>query len=272
MARLCWITDPHLDFVSDSNITEFLEKIKSNNIDMLLITGDISNANLLERHLKKIESHLQIPIYFVLGNHDFYGSSIRKVEQLVRDMCFKSKYLTWLNESGIVHTIFPNDNTVIIGHGGWYDCQYGDYKNSRVELNDFYQIKDFIGLDKNKRLDYFMSLADEASASIGTSLNKCLERDEIQTIYIATHVPPFRESSVYAGKISDDNWAPYFTSKCLGDRLVKIMKRRINMDKDIIVLTGHSHGEAEVKILDNLTVKTGKAVYYYPQINGIFDI
>ena len=42
----------------------------------MLITGDIANARTVTGWLERIDDAWERPIYFVLGNHDFYGGSI----------------------------------------------------------------------------------------------------------------------------------------------------------------------------------------------------
>ena len=49
----------------------------STEADCFAITGDIGEARSVERYCRLLESSLQRPIYFVLGNHDFL--IVRKV-------------------------------------------------------------------------------------------------------------------------------------------------------------------------------------------------
>lgn len=69
--RLAWITDPHIEFLESRKHDAFYGRIKEDNPDYLLLTGDISTASTIERDLKTFERKLGIPILFVLGNHDF---------------------------------------------------------------------------------------------------------------------------------------------------------------------------------------------------------
>jgi len=43
--------------------------------DGLLITGDIGQAQSVERYLRALDKALPMPIYFVLGNHDYYAGA-----------------------------------------------------------------------------------------------------------------------------------------------------------------------------------------------------
>ena len=77
MARIAWLTDLHLDFIEpDTAIADFCRSVADCPSDVVLVGGDISTAASLEAHLRQLEAAVQRPIYFVLGNHDFYGGRI----------------------------------------------------------------------------------------------------------------------------------------------------------------------------------------------------
>src|ERR1700687_1709725 len=81
--RLGWLTDIHLNFVPSPKRAEFYAQVRQENLDALLLGGDIGDAHSVTKLLAEVANGLQIPIYFVLGNHDFYGGSIRSVREAV---------------------------------------------------------------------------------------------------------------------------------------------------------------------------------------------
>ena len=81
-----------------------------------------------------------------------------------------------------------------------------------------------------------------------------------------THIPPFKEVCLYDGKISDDNWLPYFGSKVMGDVLMEIANQ--NSEVEFLVLCGHTHSAANV-CYNNLVIEVGKADYCCPEIQKI---
>jgi 3',5'-cyclic-AMP phosphodiesterase len=85
MPRLAWFTDLHLNFLSDKDAKAFCAALASTEADCFAISGDIGEARSVQRYLRLLENSLQRPIYFVLGNHDFYGGSIASVREGVRD-------------------------------------------------------------------------------------------------------------------------------------------------------------------------------------------
>ena len=131
--RLAWATDIHLDMAGN-----LLDKVKtlaeqSETCDVLLLTGDISVSSLLLPHLSLLESNFQKPIYFVLGNHDYYGSDIGSVRKRVVDHCRGSSYLKYMLS---VPYIKLEGKTYLIGHDSWYDAQNGNPHNNELLMND----------------------------------------------------------------------------------------------------------------------------------------
>ena len=116
MKRLVWLTDIHLDFLNDRGIESFCESIVDLSPDAVLIGGDISTASSINRHLDMLEKCLECTIYFVLGNHDFYGGSIEDIRSVVQAQAKGSLLLNWLPASGVIEL---TENTGLIGHGGW---------------------------------------------------------------------------------------------------------------------------------------------------------
>src|SRR5687768_3888091 len=74
--RLAWATDIHLDFLDDDGVRRFAAELAAPRADALILSGDLSHAEVLEHHLRLLAQGVPGPIYFVLGNHDYYGSAI----------------------------------------------------------------------------------------------------------------------------------------------------------------------------------------------------
>jgi predicted phosphohydrolase len=86
----------------------------------VVLTGDFAESRSLKRAAKGFGEGPVKPIYFVLGNHDYYGGSIDGTRTVARRL---SGYLRWLHSAGIVQL---HRETALVGHEGWYDAQYGD--------------------------------------------------------------------------------------------------------------------------------------------------
>ena len=72
---VAWMTDLHFDFLKRDAFTTFLLQVKANTPETILIAGDIGQANSFADYLLEMDELLQCPIYFVLGNHDYYHGS-----------------------------------------------------------------------------------------------------------------------------------------------------------------------------------------------------
>jgi len=81
--KLIWLSDIHLEFPTDKVVRTFIARVAGEKPDAILITGDISNAVRIKYHLGLLAT-LSCPIYFVLGNHDFYEGSFATVEATVK--------------------------------------------------------------------------------------------------------------------------------------------------------------------------------------------
>ena len=77
--RLGWMSDIHLNFLEKNDLRSFLLNLASQDVDGWLISGDIGEASSVVRFLDLLASASDSPIYFVLGNHDFYGSSLSRI-------------------------------------------------------------------------------------------------------------------------------------------------------------------------------------------------
>jgi len=131
--KLAWATDIHLDFCSPGVREEFYDQIGGAGADAVLLTGDIADARTLEPMLLEMSAAVAIPVYFVLGNHDFYGSTVAEVRERARGLTDQDERLRWLPATGIVTL---TETTALVGHDGWADGRFGDWSGSRVLLND----------------------------------------------------------------------------------------------------------------------------------------
>lgn len=280
MPRLGWMTDIHLNFLSDPDSRAFLDRVRGEDLDAVLIGGDISESPTLEHHLTMIANHLPCPVYFVLGNHDFYHSSVAATRGMVRAVCQAFSNLHWLSQERVI-TI--SEQTALIGHDGWADGRNGDFIGSETLLNDFFLIQELRDAgnlserlfveDSMKRgkldlLKVLETLAEEAADHFRCVLPQALESH--RKVVLLTHVPPYREASWYDGRISSDDWLPHMSSRIAGETLSALMPP--HPDKQLMVLCGHTHGSGQVQIAPNIFVKTGGARYGQPEIQEVFHI
>jgi Icc protein len=264
MARVAWLTDLHLNFLSGDAVDRFLARVAATRADSFIISGDIAESQNVDEYLEWIVSRLGGPVYFVLGNHDFYNGSIAQVRQRVTELCQRDSRLVWLNTAQPIE-LAPHVG--LVGHDGWADARLGDYERSLVMMNDYRLIAEFASMSKEARWPLLKAEADAAADHIRRVLPLALAR--FPRVVLATHVPPFREACWHEGQISDDEWLPHFTSKAMGDALLEIMSD--HPTRELTVLCGHTHGRGEARPAPNILVLTGGAEYGSPAIERVFD-
>jgi len=267
--RLAWMTDIHLNFLGTQQIEAFLNEIVAEEPDALLITGDIGEANSVEDYLKRMAAHLQRPIYFVLGNHDYYHGSIEGVRTRIRRLSRAHQRLFWLPDSGVVRL---SDETALVGHGGWSDGGYGDFLNSPIRLNDYLLIAELARKQRYPRamLTILRALGMAAAGHLQKTVTQALA--SYPQVIVALHSPPFMESCWHEGQSAtpDNPYLPHFTCKACGD--VLLQAAAAHPRRKITVLCGHTHGHGSVTMRPNLHVITGGAVYEKPQVQRVLTL
>lgn len=267
--KLVWLTDIHLNFIDDFARQKFYQKIIITKCDGVLISGDIAEASSVSDILKEMVRKIKMPIYFILGNHDYYCGQINEVRACMSELTKAEKLINWLPASGM---IVLKQDAILLGQDGWADGRLGDYQNSRVVLNDSRMIADLFQekiLGKFQLLEKMQQLADVDANKLHADLKLAIDANP-KKIIVLTHVPPFKEACMHQGKISEDDWLPYFGSKVTGDVLIQVAKE--NPAIEFFVLCGHTHSEALYKPLNNLCVKAGKAEYYLPEVQEIITL
>ena len=280
--RITWLTDIHLDFITSpddirssiKNLDIFCSLILNENPDACLITGDLSRSPFLKGHLLALEDRLRIPIYFVLGNHDFWESDITSTRKMMIELTESSDNITYLP---VTNYFVLNDSTVLIGHDGWYDALYAEPQFSNFIMNDWMRIGDFVRarsvVNRSVNLDSVIRVArNQASLAayhVSTAINEAITRKNPKKIIIATHVPPFIQPLQNShGSLSDKS--PWYASKIMGNMLLSIAK--VNQSVQFEVFCGHCHSEYVGKITSNIILHSGGAEYSQPQPQKTIEI
>jgi len=274
MARIGWVTDIHLDWLEPQRRLRFYKTLQAAALDVLLIGGDIGHADSLPCFLTEVEDAIDAPIYFVLGNHDFYGSSIASVKERVCRHAAASRRLRWMPAEGVVKL---SETTALVGHDSWADGRCGDFFRSDLLLNDYLLIEElsiaaemrrFDSYDKQKLFQKLNALGDEAAEYIRRVLGEAL--GAFPSAFVLTHAPPFRESCWHQGKISDQNSLPHFACRVFGEALLEVLDQHPGCR--VTVLCGHTHSAGFAQIRPNLSVWTGRAEYGRPILQKTFDV
>lgn len=277
--NIAWVTDPHLNFLNTQERFDFYKTITENpeKIDAVMISGDIGEATDTVKLLTEMSEFCEnIPIYFVLGNHDYYCGSVAGVREKIDGLV----ELFWMNAEGPLEL---SNTTILVGIDGFADARNGNWKTTPVMLNDSRYIRELAdarvlaGVENyytNKEVKYpiyeaMRKLADEDAKLLDAHLQMAIELKP-ETIMVLTHVPPFPEVALYRGKPSDPDFLPFYTSKATGDVLLAHANKCHGIN--FKVYCGHTHGKAHATILPNLEVFVGESEYGSPKVQKIISV
>ena len=272
--RIVWLTDIHLNFLDKFSLDRFVEKILKSTPDALFITGDIGEGTNVADYLLFLAAKIQKPIYFVLGNHDFYHSSIAEVRRWAEEITGREKIqLVWMSCAGVVQL---SETTAVVGVDGWGDAQFGNPETSQVFLNDWLLIKE-LKYDnphneqkwRQKRNPQLRALGREEGERLREPLLQALAGG-YEKVYVLTHVPPWDTATWHMGAHSEPDWQPWFACKAVGEVIEECAKKYPSTN--VVVLCGHTHGEGYCERGDNVVCFTGGAQYHYPKIQKVFEI
>lgn len=267
--RLAWATDIHLNFVSEEHTRDvFCQQLLEAAPDAIVLTGDIAEAPSVERWLRFLADVLAPrPIYFVLGNHDYYHGTIANVRIAMRRMVAEVPRLHWMGAGGAVRL---SEDTMMVGHSGWGDGVHGDFLDTPIRLNDHLLIRELAGLHRGILLSRLRALGEEAADVLRAGIQEALGVGARQVL-VLTHVPPYPATCWHEGATPapDSPWLPDFTCGAVGAMLNAQAAAR--PDVSFVVLCGHSHGEGVTQIAANLEVRTGGAAYGAPALAGVLD-
>lgn len=266
MSKFLWLTDIHLNFLSPHDVMNFASKLRSYNADGILISGDISTGPRLIDDLSVLASNVRCPIYFVLGNHDFYRTSFTEAEHAVKNLCSNESSITYLSS---VEYITLSQDVALVGQDGWYDTRWCEPLSSLVFLYDFFLIKDFRALFSHKeRIALAREKAYEEAQRTSSKLRQALKLHK--TVYFITHFPPWPQATPYEGNLIKRFWVPYSTSKVMAETLKNVM---IDFpDRKLIVLSGHTHESKEYQPTENIIVKVGHSRFGDPKVQNIISL
>jgi predicted phosphohydrolase len=249
-------------------IIKFAEKIRDQNVDGTIITGDISTSREFVFHLSAFETITQRPVYFVLGNHDYWGSMIEDVQKKAFELSSMSTFVKWAASTPYI-TLTPS--TALVGHDGWYDALTGPPDFS-IGLNDWLYIRDFAGqhadlkkvvnFNRDTVISVSRALAHKATVSIMQSIKAATRY--ANRIIVITHVPPV------ACHENDQVGNSWFLSKMMGDMLLQAAKAYPNVQ--FTVLAGHTHKRGQAQIDKNMVCFTGEATYGKPIVEKIIEV
>lgn len=257
-----WLTDTH--FVPGTRMREkVVEEVLDHNPSYVFIGGDISavGGRWVVEDIKALsEAFKEIPIYYVLGNHDLWGWKKKDLEESLLRLSISKKNLHRLDDTAIGDTIITtsDDRRILIrGESGWYD---GWPDGAPKWLDNLF-------LDTHFSLD-----VKEAGSSRRRQLHNELRNsgmitkemnESVDEAVILTHFPPWGQLLVEDEKypILSRCMKIYDANVQLGKEIEKWHKNARKENNRFLtrVYCGHTHIPADERICDGLYARVGKS-------------
>jgi 3',5'-cyclic-AMP phosphodiesterase len=255
---LTWLTDLHLEFCSHRTRNQLYQAINQAPGEIVVITGDLSAGPHRLAQYTELAEQIRKPVYFVLGNHDRYGTTFASADALVGRVTKLFSHMIRLDGSQVIPL---NGSVALVGVDGWADGLGGEGPATKARINDFYQILDFATEPEHRVFREMKERARKYTQALKPSLFKALK--QFQTIIIATHVPPYEGAAWHEGLPSSPDYQPFFSSPTMGN-LLKAAAAEYP-EKRVLVLCGHTHSPGIYRH-GSILVITGGARYGYPEI------
>ena len=272
--KIAWASDVHLDFLDREGgeeliVDRFARPLSTTDVDAVVISGDISLSESIVSHIRLLDDVLQRPVYFVLGNHDFYGGNFLDVTDSVAAACSDRPNLNFLTRATEASFVAPGVS--IIGHDGWYDGYIGNPFTGGILMSDWVKIEDYareghvlqMGNGVNLSIPGILSLSRKRAFAAAEHV-EALAVDAASgsdTVIIVTHVPPFVEAHAIGPKSSPPA-IPWYTSRLMGDAILSVAQRYPKTRFEI--LCGHTHTECHARIAHNVACHVFPADYGNP--------
>ena len=155
------ISDIHFENHSDDGETFFSTCFDSDNADLLILAGDIVEYWGIQKYLSIFSKHYKDVLY-VLGNHEYYGSSFGDVFDIIKSNNIPSNVRVLYRDSCTI------EGQKFIGCTLWFPNDTETMKHKH-RLNDFRYIKDYeprVFEENRQDIDYIQQQTDEQSIVI----------------------------------------------------------------------------------------------------------
>lgn len=182
MLKILWLTDTHVDKISAENYQELLDFIIASKADGMWLTGDIGDPPRNIEFLKALFERYKKPVFFVLGNHDFYKYKIADMRFKMTQLVKSYPLANYLSETPGL----DSDGHLMVG----MDCFANTGQDIIQQMTwDSDHILDLDALNESHLTAQLNALAEKDAKRL---LKKCQQQihTHIKKVSILTHVPP----------------------------------------------------------------------------------
>jgi len=253
-------SDIHLNHLSLNSANLFLREMIAQ-VELVLILGDTAEYEDLAVYVALIDKHCRhygAEAIIGIGNHEPIGASLSDVRSLLSNLNRVYKH---------IHTSAPltvyGDKTLVYLSNNYYDFCRGRAKKF-MYLPEWSAVAEFRACTQDELINRIYGMAERSAEDLVRNITSQIEMEkgDVKRVLIGMHVPPFREASMFEGKISEGFAQAVFCHYGMGDRLRELAVTFPDIQFD--VYAGHTHHKAVIKVLDNLMVTVSGSDYGKP--------
>jgi len=231
--KIAIISDLHIDINKNHKVVEALiDRCRKKEADLLLVAGDISEkVKLTIETVQKLKEELQIPVYYVPGNHDLWNKydTGRKTDDMYRMFCEDENCLA--SGSKVI-----GEDITLIGDIGWYDYSFGYGRYTKEEFDRMSHAgrtwQDFNFNDWSKDNE---GKSEEMLRKLEQQLKDCKTKHKI----VMTHMVPIPEFTVQQ---ANEMW--YYFNAFIGTEKLHELYQKYGVQYGIC---GHIHCRKRMK-------------------------
>lgn len=115
--RILQLSDLHMEFEARTDgWRDFIRQLDPD-VDVVALCGDIAVGQMIPHVLAAFAAHFgpDVPVLYVTGNHEYYGSSFDYVHEQCKAACDANPSVHWLNGD-----VFEHKGQRFLGHALWY--------------------------------------------------------------------------------------------------------------------------------------------------------
>ncbi len=222
--KIGFVSDVHIDINADYDLVSLItENIIENNIDVLVIAGDISESyNSTIDFVDKLTEKSGVKIYFVPGNHDMWSEE-QNTPEIYENFAKHGACL-------IGKTIDLTENLSLIGDIGWYDYSFGSKEFTQQDFKK----KNYAERTWQDSLNIDWKKSDkEIARFFCDNLAEKLEKLKDKNVIVATH---FLSHEKFLVPVEREVWR-YFNA-FLGSEMYKELMEKYRVKYAVM---GHVH-------------------------------
>lgn len=254
MTNCLWLTDLHVDRLSKVQHQELINKISAAGAEQIWLTGDIGDPPFNWQFLETLLKRLDVPIYFVLGNHDYYHQSIADMRTQAWQLTCEFEHAYYLT---MTHPIVRGD-MMLTGVDAWANTNDIPLK---ARTWDAEAIDNWAALSLSELQQAMNVQAQEDAKHLRLQCEQGITK-RTKNVYLLTHIPPLHAvQSDKAKPLQNDR--SVFYSCALADVLTDLQKDYPTIAFHIY--SGHVHKTFQYQISENMYGHVMDA--YHPEQN-----